>query len=411
MRVSQTPLGPAITLWDFNGILVQQYIPHDTVTVYGVAMTFNNYYHQDGENFFQYAQDMIYNAVLMERTPGREDSIYYPGSNPPVIYRPLHYVDSLQVRDSTHIKYCHFQYEIDKPSPTLWEVPCYEFYFNTPEQIFTTADTFYVGRQMKTYIPDFYPNEFHGEFDSDPNTSLLYYTCTTQGIRPDSVDALDFFLASRQLNNPHWWGFVFPIIGFRCKPLDEISHRLVLSQVDGQGATVSWYNVEEGTTYNVQLVDIDHNTVDTLIVTTDTTIRFDSLPIGKHYNVQVRKQCHYSTVNYDTTVYSSWTHGAVRFSTAPDTTNGGSDTTAINQPTEADRLVDISPNPTTGLVQVTATCGMTEVCIYNPAGEQVCYLPVSGNSATVDTGRWPSGVYVVHAATPLGQAIKKLVVN
>lgn len=91
--------------------------------------------------------------------------------------------------------------------------------------------------------------------------------------------------------------------------------------------------------------------------------------------------------------------------------NSSNGSTAIGHLTAADRHVALSPNPATGRVQVTAECGMTEVSVYNAAGEQVYRQPASGHSATVDTGRWPSGVYVVHIETPLGQAVKKLVVN
>ncbi len=418
VRIEQTSLGSAIPLRNIEGILVQQYIPHDTVTVYGVAMTFDNFYHPDGVDFFQYAQGMHYNAVLMERTPGRGDSIYIPPYNTPVVYRPLHYVDSLQVTDSALIKYCHFQYEFDLPSPNTWEVPCYEFYFNTPMQIFSTADTFYVGREMLRSTVTFSPREYCGQFDSDPNTSLWYYANTTPDMRPNPLD----FFSSEMCNTPHYWGFAFPIIGFRCKPLDETTHGLVLSNMDDQGVTVAWYNAEEGATYDVRLVDIISNAVDTLVTTTDTSIRFDSLPLGKSYNVQVRKQCHYATVNYDTTVYSHWTQGNFYYFTAPDTTTiiddttvvdtaGGSDTTAIGHLTAADRQVRISPNPASGRVQVTASCGMTEVTVYNPAGEPILRQPASGHNATLDTGRWPAGVYVVHVETPLGRAVKKLIIQ
>ena len=167
--------------------------------------------------------------------------------------------------------------------------------------------------------------------------------------------------------------------------------------------------------HDVRLVDIISNAVDTLVTTTDTTIRLDSLPLGKYYKVQVRKQCHYATANYDTTVYSSWTQGNFYYFTAPDTTTIGdtttTDTTGVARVTVADRQVELSPNPATGRVQVTASCGMTEVAVYNATGEQVYRQPVSGHSATLDTGRWPAGVYIVHVETPLGRAVKKLVVR
>ena len=102
------------------------------------------------------------------------------------------------------------------------------------------------------------------------------------------------------------WGYVFPIIGLGCKPVDEESHSLLLTDATDTSITVQWYSEDEGSTYNVRLTSAD-GSVDTIVVTTDSIYTFNGLPTNTRYNVQVRKQCYFATQAYDTTVYSPWT--------------------------------------------------------------------------------------------------------
>lgn len=67
---------------------------------------------------------------------------------------------------------------------------------------------------------------------------------------------------------------------------------------------VRWRNAEEGTTYNVRLVGEDGS--DTTFLTYDTTLVLPQVSDSVRYTVMLRKQCHYATSNYDTTVSSDW---------------------------------------------------------------------------------------------------------
>ena len=265
----------------WGGIQLQQYIPQDTVTVYGVALTMRNTYHNG--SFVNIIP--TYRAVMMERAAGMPDSNEYGG-----IFRPLQYVDSITLQRE-NIKQCLFRYEFERPgAPHISDLPCVEFYFNTPMKINRMTDTFYVGREY--FGPSdttFFPSEFIGLYDNPP------ITCKFWGVAYG--DTTRFY--EHTAHNEYLWGFAFPIIGFRCKPVDSLQ----LTGVYYSGATVQWRSVEEGATYNVRLTSSD-GSIDSTVVTSDTSCTFYQLPQYKRYNIQVRKQCHYATVNYDTTVYS-----------------------------------------------------------------------------------------------------------
>ncbi len=109
------------------------------------------------------------------------------------------------------------------------------------------------------------------------------------------------------------WGLAFPIIGFRCGNLKNYW----LEEYGGHYAIVKWRNMEPGAMYQVRLVGEDGS--DTTIVTPDTVYVFNWLSDSVRYNVKLRKQCHYCTSNYDTTVYSGWTDPIYFGTTIPPT--------------------------------------------------------------------------------------------
>lgn len=359
--------------FEASRIIVQQYVPSDSVTVYGVALTFENLF-DNGVSIFN--SGMPYTAVIMERRQGRGDSVDAISSS--VVYRPMQYVDSLPLADSSHIKRCLFEYRFDLPGDISCQVPCYEFYFNTPERINRMTDTFYVGRGAANANGVFFPSEYYGLYNSAPVTSPFYGTDMFYDSSDSIFNRLDFFSEGGVLPSPRW-GFAFPIIGFRCKPLDEVGHHLTLSDVDGQGATVTWYNVEDGASYAVRLVDVENNT-DTMVITNDTSYRFDNLPMGRQYKVQVRKQCRYTTVNYDTVVYSPWTRSDVAFSTTPDTS-------VVGMHVVEGKVFRVSPNPVEEILSVTffePTVDDGRLEIIATDGRLIEFYPVPSASTKVD---------------------------
>ena len=270
------------------GLNVQQYIPHDNVTVYGIALTLRSW---TGANIIY--QNPNYHAVLMQRAQGVPDSIldyHNPGSNPVhITFRTLSYLDSMPLDTTQQSMYfTKFRYEFYGQNKPFDTVTCYELYFDNPQVM---TDTFYVGRKMIDV------SNLAAEYSGfKPITSYIRYFWYS--------GLLDTTMFSD--HNPNDWGFVFPIIGFHCNPLDEENHSLLLTDITNNGATVHWYSVEEGATYNVRVSSVD-GSVDTVVVTTDSSYTFSGLPTNTRYTVQVRKQCYYATASYDTTVYSPWT--------------------------------------------------------------------------------------------------------
>jgi hypothetical protein len=98
----------------------------------------------------------------------------------------------------------------------------------------------------------------------------------------------------------------------------------------------------------------------------------------------------------------------------PDTT--ASDTTTAISPAQfVDRMVGISPNPTSGRVKVVSNFGITKIEAYDLSGTLVA-TPLSKQegsrhlSFTFNTDTWPTGTYVLRIQTPMGPAVKKLTV-
>ena len=77
------------------------------------------------------------------------------------------------------------------------------------------------------------------------------------------------------------------------------------------------------------------------------------------------------------------------------------------------RLTGVMPNPAAETAKVVSSYGLTEVEVFNMAGEKVhtLRLPDAPLTATLDVRRWPSGTYLLRIHTPQGTAVKKLVVR
>ena len=131
---------PCPYVWNPISRIVQEYVVTDTVTVYGVAIPLKN-------NTSNPIRDTIsfYQALLMKKLGP------FPGNNHGYSFENI---DSVTLNRS-HPLFCWFEYE-DSCKHFL-TAPCYEFYFDTPQQINRMTDTFYVGRY---YCPPYvgYPD-------------------------------------------------------------------------------------------------------------------------------------------------------------------------------------------------------------------------------------------------------------
>ena len=379
---------PQKYVWAPLTVMMQEYVSTDTVTVYGVAITVENHWSpsldDQNENY-----NKKYRALLMRRL----------GPSPISNHVSMEFIDSVSFKRA-HSRYCRFMYEDECDEKKTLVTSCYEFYFDTPEQINRMTDTFYVGRYLNSdNVPYFGPEEYGGEY-STSIPSTIYQSHDYTG------DALDMFVHCNGYQDRKW-GVAFPIIGFRCGPM----RYYWLDSYAGDSAVVRWRSVEQGTLFNVRLTGNDGT--DTTIVTTDTVIVLTQLSDSVRYNVMLRKQCHYCTSNYDTTVYGQWTQ-AIGFGAGggSDTTGGGSDTTsAIVQARGVDFV--LSPNPAHGTVDVQlpaeALGGRLTLC--DLAGRELINLAVEESWMEIDISELPSGAYLVKLATAMGTVTKKLLVQ
>ena len=76
-----------------------------------------------------------------------------------------------------------------------------------------------------------------------------------------------------------------------------------------------------------------------------------------------------------------------------------------------EQYVSVTPNPAVSEMRVVSSVGMSQVEAYDVKGVKVMDEWVSGPDVTLNVGTWPEGVYVMHLHTPLGIAVKRVVVK
>jgi hypothetical protein len=351
-------------------VLLQEYVATERVTVYGVAITFTN---QFGP---VYDTVSVYRALLMN---GRVHNV-----GP---YYSMQLVDSVSLNRS-HPRFCWFKYTYEENGKEEYLVtPCYELYFDTPQQINQMSDTFYVGRYGGT---GFRQEEYGGLYSS----SLPGHLWQGMGYSGGDENGL-FYL--RFGTTDYLWGVYFPIIGLRCGSMPYYS----LDAYAGDSAVLRWRNAELGTLYNVRLVGSDGS--DTTYVTADTSLALGGLADTVRYNVMLRKQCRYTTTNYDTTVYGAWL-STLSFGHGPE---AGVGVAAVQG--EAFFLV---PNPARERVSVVLPASMQggRLSVLDMAGRERMTLPVQDPVEDLDVSALSPGIYLVRITTARDVSTRRLLV-
>lgn len=193
------------------------------------------------------------------------------------------------------------------------------------------------------------------------------------------------------------WGVAFPIIGFRCGPMEEYW----VDSLAADSALVRWRKVEQGTLFNVRLVGSDGS--DTTYVTADTSLALGGLADTVRYNVMLRKQCRYTTTNYDTTVYGAWL-STLSFGHGPE---AGVGVAAVQG--EAFFLV---PNPARERVSVVLPASMQggRLSVLDMAGRERMALPVQDPVEDLDVSALSPGIYLVRITTARDVSTRRLLV-
>lgn len=389
-------------------VFVQEYMTSDTVTVYGVAVTVKN----------QRTQVPIYNNCSTIRALMTIKLGINPNNSN---YYRMQQVDTVTLFRS-HPRFCWFKYEDDCKQQS-WTEPCYELYFDTPAQINTMTDTFYVGLEYLGY-DDILPTYPAGRYSNSLPGHIYGAISTGENSLgwPSGYDCFSYHnSAAKKL-----WGVAFPIIGFHCKPVTQ--YWIIPYTYTGNSIALSWPSNDDGTVYNLRLVGEDGS--DSTIVTTDTTVLVTQLSDSVRYNVMLRKQCNYATSNYDTTVYSEWL-SYISFGTTilPDTTT--IDTTAVDTTVVDTTVVDttvvdtvgimhpmgedfmLRPNPARGAVQIVlpaeALGGMVVLC--DLEGRELIVRKAMTTTMDLDVSKLPQGVYLVKLLTSRGTHARRLLVE
>ena len=76
-----------------------------------------------------------------------------------------------------------------------------------------------------------------------------------------------------------------------------------------------------------------------------------------------------------------------------------------------ERYVAVQPNPATDKATVLSSVGLTQVEVFDMAGNRVLRQEVSGLSAKVDVAALPRGTYIVRIHTPMGTTSRKLLLQ
>ncbi len=369
--------------WLTTKELVQQYVTNDTLTIYGVAFTVYNYWQAQVYN--PYHRNQTHFSAIVNTLKQ-----YMP--NPPTRgYEYIMQTEDTVTMNRSHPRFCWFLYKDDCNMEKSVLRPCYELYFDTPDHINILTDTFYVGYQwLNEGVEYFCPQLYGGEYDGSL-TQTLYASHSLVG------DTAYARMSGRLFPYPNLWGVAFPIIGFRCGPMEEYW----VDSLAADSALVRWRKVEQGTLFNVRLVGSDGS--DTTYVTADTSLALGGLADTVRYNVMLRKQCRYTTTNYDTTVYGAWL-STLSFGHGPE---AGVGVAAVQG--EAFFLV---PNPARERVSVVLPASMQggRLSVLDMAGRERMALPVQEPVEDLDVSALSPGIYLVRITTARDVSTRRLLV-
>ena len=81
------------------------------------------------------------------------------------------------------------------------------------------------------------------------------------------------------------------------------------------------------------------------------------------------------------------------------------------QSAEVERSVSVLPNPSHGRVEVTSSCSMQRVTVYDAQGVQVLTQKTSDKTAVIDLSGRPAGLYFVTVYTTTGVVCRKLLLE
>ena len=403
--------------------LSQAYHANKATWIYGIAVT----KHPFGLN------DIIglgtgYTTVYWpaERWNDYTDSIY--------AIRDCHYVmmhtynpglGTLQLVKKQRFEYPspikHFVYHKKLISDTTMTasdtVRCIELYFDSPIMI---ADSFFIGTTALSSNPPHVNDScmtVPHPYGSHQTSGLCGIAGTLDSVEhrwiwfPDNNNDTAFeWLPLLQIPTAqsedyycYPWGYVFPIL----YPREDGCTAPVRPWVVERGetwVTLEWDTLDGpaelafGTNYNGN-PDTMTGIVSLAAGSTGHTIA--NLQPGTIYGAWLRRECHWVTPTYDTTVWSPWSPICL-INTAGTSGIGNSDEVSFT----------LSPNPAHSTFNIRTDCLPATLTLYDPQGRTVYTTIIRSHNTTIGIGDLTRGVYHVSLSTTNGRtSTRRLVVE
>ncbi len=411
--------------WAQNQIIERRYYQmylNDNYEIYGIAYTADTF---PGEQ-------LQANLRLRRGLEFHSEPWYISWAPEPYWDYNLVYIDNWGEEDSLLTwlaprRKCVFEYFMDYDTSSHFFIEkdsvisatCFEFYFDHPIALGGEIDSFYIGAGACAY-PTGFPFETYPELGFIVPSNSFYYgvdtsACQTwididglyapDGYQPNVTNRYAYFANYYQhcpttqytmnFQLAKLWGAIFPIVKLRC-----VTPKLYCGGWrDDSSVVVYWrqYDLDapEGYELAVGLQGSDPDTAMPLQVNGTYHIISDLVP-DSTYSVWIRKSCRYTTVEYDTVVWSDWSQPVTI------DRHGNSSGTAIGE--ESDGMLRVYCQD--GRIVVESEVPLPEVRVYDMLGRKVAMASATGAQLVMLTP--PSkGVYVVKI---YGQSARRVVI-
>ena len=287
--------------------------------------------------------------------------------------------------DGLNIRHTFFEYEFTDGTSFLAD--CDEFLFQQP---YPVSDKFFISLAASSVLwcPSYYA--------FDPSLSQqLYWPYAIDPITQHNIyDHFDTHASTIVDSIPEVhgvWGCIFPIVQLRCSAPRWERVEPLPGSVD-----LAWHGHSEAERYELRYgpASIPPDDLQGGLLTTDTALNLSGISDFAATAFHLRKQCAYTTVAYDTLVWSPWA------------TVSGADLAA--RAAERRAGFALRPNPAASSTQLLlpAPCDTPRrVALLDMQGRRLLdtTLPSGSDRIDLDLSHLPSGLYMVSldGGTPL----------
>lgn len=278
--------------------------------------------------------------------------------------------------------------------------PCFLYLFDSPHK---GVDTFYVG--------------LNASYSTWQDTNQIYLYGTVLPIRHNWNDGQTFMVINEDYASASSLtylyqritgmnaGELYPLVGLPCTAPQPPTVSVV-----GDSLRLEWDNVGRYYQMSFKNTDLGNTALVTDTLADNHHTLADSIFASGNYEVRLRKACRYTTVAYDTLMWSDWSDPAA-FAVS---------SSSVITPMESSHNLSFSlfPNPASGSVSIMlnepSSTGneelqLTILDIHGREITSVSHQP--GKVISLDLGTFSSGTYLLRITTPVATATRRLVVQ